>query len=87
VRGGKAAWGYTLDEPAQGRVAVRLSFGGTLDWCGEATAKTSGRPPTTAANDRQDKFVAAAKTPPPASCPIPPLGSPSGAFLDGALVL
>jgi DNA-binding beta-propeller fold protein YncE len=87
VRGGKDGWGYTLDEPAQGRIAVRLSFGTTLDWCADAPAKASGRPPTTAANDRQDKFVAAAKTPPPSSCPIPPMGSPSGAFLDGNQLL
>jgi DNA-binding beta-propeller fold protein YncE len=74
IRGGKALWGYTLDEPSQGRIAVRLSFGTTLDWCAEASARTSGRPPTTAANDRQDKFVGASKTPPPSACPVPPLG-------------
>ena|GEM_PF-712481 len=87
IRGGKSLWGYTLDEPSQGRIAVRLSFGSGLDWCADAPAKTSGRPPTTAANDKRDKFVAASKTPAPSSCPIPPLGSPSGAFLDGTPVL
>jgi len=87
IRGGKAGWGYTLDEPSQGRIAVRLSFGSTLDWCADAPAKTSGRPPTTAANDKRDKFVGASKAAAPASCPIPPLGSPSGAFVDGDSVL
>ena len=74
IRGGKDAWGYTLNEPSQGRIAVRLSFGASLDWCAEATAKTSGRPPSTLANDKQDKFVGASKTPPPSACPVPPLG-------------
>ena len=71
IRAGKDAWGYTLDEPSQGRIGVRLSVGSRLDWCAEASAKTSGSPPSTAANDRQDKFVAASKTPPPPSCPSP----------------
>ena len=71
IRAGKDAWGYTLDEPSQGRIGVRLSVGSRLDWCAEASAKTSGSPPSTAANDRQDKFVAASKTPPPSSCPSP----------------
>jgi hypothetical protein len=74
IRGGREAWGYTLNEPSQGRIAVRLSLGGTLDWCAEAPAKQAGRPPSTLANDRQDKFVGAAKTPPPTACPVPPLG-------------
>jgi hypothetical protein len=27
LKGGKASWPYTLDEPAQGRIAVRLTLG------------------------------------------------------------
>ncbi|MEW6271802.1 MAG: hypothetical protein AB1689_21170 [Thermodesulfobacteriota bacterium] len=87
VRGGGSTWGYTLDEPSQGRVALRLTLGDALDLCADAPARLAGRPPTTEQNDRRDKFVAASKTPAPASCPVPPLGSPSGGFIDGAAFL
>ncbi len=80
VRGGREAWGYTLDEPRQGAVAVRLQLGTATPWCTEAPAKLSGHPPTSAKHDVADKFTAQSKTPPPDQCPI--LGSPSGAFLD-----
>lgn len=69
-KGGKAAWGYTLDEAQQGRIAVRLQLGGMF-WCADAPAKSSGSPPSTAANDRPGKFVAASKTPAPTSCSVP----------------
>jgi hypothetical protein len=86
IKAGKSNWPYTLDEPSQGRIAVRLTLGTAVDWCAEAPGKASGKPPTTAKNDLQDKFIAAPKTPAPLSCPPPPQGSPSGAFLDGAVV-
>jgi hypothetical protein len=86
IKAGKSNWPYTLDEPSQGRIAVRLTLGTAVDWCADAPAKASGRPPTTAKNDLQDKFIAAPKAPAPLSCPPPPQGSPSGAFLDGAVV-
>jgi DNA-binding beta-propeller fold protein YncE len=63
VRGGQAAWGYTLDEPSQGRVAVRLTLG-TTGWCAAAPAKLSGT------GDKVDKFVAQPRTPAPSSCPV-----------------
>ncbi len=68
VKGRGAAWGYTLDEPFQGRIAVRLILGNAAGWCSDAPARTSGSPPSTAKNDTIDRFVAA-PTPPPASCP------------------
>jgi DNA-binding beta-propeller fold protein YncE len=82
VRGGKENWGYTLDEPSQGRVAVRVILGAT-GWCAEAPAKLAGTPPSTEKTDRQDRFVGARNSPPPAACPpLKSTGSPSGAFLD-----
>jgi hypothetical protein len=74
---------YSLDEPAQGQVAVKI-FSGLVAWCTDAPAKATGSPPSTAKNDRPGKFVAQPKTPAPGACPAVP-GSPSGAFvLDGA---
>ena len=69
IRGGGTSWGYTLDEPSQGRVAVRLTLGTGTAWCAEAPAKLSGSPPSSTRSDKVDKFVAQPKTPPPASCP------------------
>ena len=72
IRGGKSNWAYTLDEPSQGRIAVRLTLGGGATWCSDAPAKSSGSPPSTASNDRVDKFTAQTRTPAPASCPALP---------------
>ncbi|HJQ83194.1 MAG TPA: hypothetical protein VKA21_03900 [Candidatus Binatia bacterium] len=72
IKGGGIAWGYTLDEPAQERIGVRLVLGGGSRWCAAAPARTSGSPPSTASNDRVDKFVGARKTPAPAVCPPTP---------------
>jgi len=69
VRGGKANWAYTLDEPAQGGVAVRVVLADGSGWCSAASAKVTGTPPSTAATDKQDKFVAQPKSAPPGSCP------------------
>ena len=74
---------YSLDEPAQGRVAVEISSGHAT-WCATRPAKASGNPPSTAKNDHPGKFTAQPKTPAPIACPGRP-GSPSGAFvLDAA---
>jgi len=70
VKGGKAAWGYTLDEPSQGRVAVFLQLGDGAGWCADAPAKASPAVPNP--NDRVDRFKAASKTPAPAVCPAVP---------------
>ena len=62
--GGKGAgWTYTLDEAAQGSVALRLTLG-TITWCAEA-----GRAPYPARIDARDRFLGAPKTPAPAVCP------------------
>ena len=63
VHGGKAAFGYTLDEAAQGSVALRLQLGSGNVWCAEA-----GRPPSTPRVDRPGKFQAKA-APAPSACP------------------
>jgi len=74
LKGGKSLLSYSLDEPAQGRITVRLTFGTGADWCAESPAKTKGTPPSSAKNDLPDKFVGASKAAPPASCPPPPAG-------------
>jgi lysophospholipase L1-like esterase len=74
VKGGGAGFGYSLDEPSQGMVAVRLMLGGG-GWCAVAGAKLSGSPPSTAKSDRAGKFVGEKNAPPPATCP--PDGSPT----------
>ncbi|MCI0636515.1 MAG: hypothetical protein L0206_21740, partial [Actinobacteria bacterium] len=71
IKGGRGNWEYTLDEPAQGRIAVVLGMG-EQTWCAEAPAKLSGSPPSTATNDRVDKFVSQSNAPAPASCPPTP---------------
>ena len=55
-------FGYTLDEPAQGKVGVRLTLGGGVRWCAVAPG----------ADDRVDHFAAVANTPAPAFCPPQP---------------
>src|SRR4029079_2259916 len=60
VKGGKSLFNYSLDEPAQGRVTVEVKLGqgtGGRRYCADAPAKLSGNPPSTARNDRVDKFV------------------------------
>ena len=64
----KGAFDYSLDEPAQGAVAVRLTFAGG-GWCAAASAKVSGSPPSTAASDRPGRFIGTKNAPAPASCP------------------
>jgi len=79
IRGGKALFDYTLDEPKQGEVAVVLQLRGDLGWCAVAPAKMRGNQ----VDDRPGRFVGAPNSPAPASCPAPPSSaSPSGAFLD-----
>ncbi len=82
VKGGKSGWGYTLDEPKQIEIAVRLTLADGRGWCASAPAKESGNPASTDKNDHRDKFQSEKKAPPPADCPTPPSGSPSGAFVS-----
>jgi hypothetical protein len=64
VKGGGGAFGYTLDEPSQGRVAVRLTLGSGIRWCADA--------PATAGADQVDRFIGVRNSPPPDFCPPTP---------------
>ncbi len=66
VSGGGATWGYTLNEPSQGIVAVRLMLGTGITWCAE-----TGRPPNSPKVDVVDRY-SAGHTPAPATCPAVP---------------
>ena len=72
VKGGSAAWGYSLNEAAQGRIGVRFGIFAGIRWCSDVPAKVSGSPPTTAPNDRPMRFVGQPKTPVPPACPPRP---------------
>lgn len=89
VRASGDGWAYGLDEPQQGRIAVRLDLGGSA-WCAEAPARTSGNPPGTAASDAPGRFTGQAKAPPPAACGVNRLtvanGYGSGTYPAGATV-
>jgi len=77
VKGGDESWCYTLEEPAQGRIGVRLAFGDGAEWCLDAPPKTAGNPPSTARFDAVDVFTAAPKSPPPPHCPLAPRRPPA----------
>jgi len=62
VKGGAAAWPYTLDEPSQGRIAVRLTLGTDRPWCAEGRGSV----------DVVNEFVAERDAPPPPTCPPMP---------------
>jgi hypothetical protein len=64
VKAKGAGVGYTLDEPSQGSVAVRLAAGGSLTWCGVVLPKPGF--------DTQDSFVGLKDSPAPPSCPAVP---------------
>ncbi len=72
VRGGKALFCYTLNEPQQGTMGVRLALGDGAEWCTAAAAKTSGDPPVAGKNDTVDRFTGAPKTAPAAACLLAP---------------
>lgn len=84
LKAGKENWSYTLDEPKQGRITVRLRLGTGVEWCAEGAARMKGAPPSSDKFDTVDKFQADKNLPAPVGCPVPPHGSPSGAFVDGA---
>jgi len=92
ARGGGAAFAYTLDEPQQSRIGLRLDSGADA-WCAEAPARASGNPPSTANNDAPERFEAAGNSPAPTACTIGPRfaltvqnGYGSGAYPVGATV-
>ncbi|MBU6283088.1 hypothetical protein KGQ64_12670, partial [bacterium] len=65
--GGGAAWGYSLDEPSQGRVAVRVAVGATLRLCADAGPAPAGTSP--ALTDGPGSFRADRGQPAPPACP------------------
>ena len=67
VKGGQENFSYSLDEPAQGSVTIRLVIG-SLTWCADVPAKTTGDP---AKNDRVDRFVGQPKSLATSCPPIP----------------
>lgn len=58
VTGGRERFCYTLDEPQQVRVGVRVELGSAVAWCADAPGKT----------DQIDGFRGVAGTPAPAAC-------------------
>lgn len=72
-RGGKEPWGYSLDEPSQGALAVRLTLGTGITWCTVAQPYATGTPPSSEKFDRVDLFRAERYGDPPTECPpVPP---------------
>jgi hypothetical protein len=63
VRADGPEWGYTLDEPSQGRIAMRFQSGTGDTWCFDVAP---WHPPAT--YDRPGKFLTF-RTGPAASCP------------------
>jgi hypothetical protein len=59
IRGGGESFAYTLDEPSQGRIAVRLELGSGVAFCAEAAFPM---------RDRMNRFFAK-KDAPRTSCP------------------
>jgi hypothetical protein len=68
ARGSGFAWSYTLDEPTQGRVGLRLTLGDAT-WCAAGDARTGGKPASSERYDRVDRFEAMPNGAPPPSCP------------------
>ena len=71
----RGAGTYTLDEPSQGTVAVRVVLGAGAEaagWCAAAPARQKGSPPSTAKTDRRGRFEGEPQSPPPEDCPDVP---------------
>ena len=66
IRGGRDNFIYTLNEPSQGSVAVRLKLGQATAWCANAPAKAGSN------YDVIGKFVGQPKAPAPGVCPAVP---------------
>jgi hypothetical protein len=64
VRAKGAGLAYSLNEPAQGSIAVRVAAGGALTWCGLAVPNPGF--------DTQDSFLGQKDSPAPPSCPALP---------------
>ena len=66
ISGGGPLFGFSLNEPAQGGVAVKLVLGDDTGWCADARPRPSGR------NDAVDYFAAQSTSRPPVVCPPRP---------------
>jgi hypothetical protein len=66
VRGGTAAWGYTLEEESQGRIALRVTLGTGITWCVDVPPKAPA-----AVYDRPGKFFASRAERPEVCPPLP----------------
>lgn len=66
VNAGKTGFGYTLDEPSQGAMAVRLTLGTGVTWCASAVPKVPA-----SRYDRPGKFFATHADAPAACSPVP----------------
>jgi hypothetical protein len=66
LKGGRAAFGYSLAGAPQGRVALRLGLGTSRPWCVDVPAAAG------ASDDTPARFVGQPHTPPPATCPEVP---------------
>jgi hypothetical protein len=71
LRGGRTAWGYTLDEPSQGTLALRLTLGTGITWCTDAVPNGDGTP-SEATFDHAGRFQAKRLQDAPAVCPPMP---------------
>jgi len=58
---GRAKWGYSLNEPQQGGLAIRMVLGTGIEWC---TAAVAGKVDVT------DKFIGESTAPPVACAPF-----------------
>ena len=72
LKGGGPGWTYSLASPPQVEIAVRLGLGANRPWCAAALARMSGSPPSSAPNDRADRFVGQPHSPLPGACPPVP---------------
>ncbi len=72
LRGGGSAWTYSLNEPAQGRVALHLQLGSDPGWCTDTAPNLRGQPPSSAKSDRPGIFKGGQAGAVPATCPAQP---------------
>ncbi|MGH7893355.1 MAG: DUF3604 domain-containing protein, partial [Candidatus Binatia bacterium] len=73
VKGGGSALAFTLDEPRQDTIALRLQLGTAAPWCVEVPARRLGDPPTAGVYDSVGRFIGQPNAPPPEQCPLPGL--------------
>lgn len=70
VKAGDEAFAYTLDEPSQGSVGMRLTLGTGWLFCADVPARTKGDPPSSEKYDKPEKFSGEKKSAGPTLCPL-----------------